>query len=131
MKLKQKLNSSGNVEIEPRMVTDSLLNVNELDLAQRQLLKLVQNQAFCKEIDVLKKKGNIPRTSRIYGSDPYVDSDGLLRVGGRLRKDELDANITHPVLLPKNSCMSVAIIRWCHKNVDQGGRGLTLNELRQ
>ena len=44
MKLKQKLNSSYNVETEPRMVTDSLLNVNELDLAQRQLLKLVQNQ---------------------------------------------------------------------------------------
>ena len=84
MKLKQKLNSSDNVETEPRMVTDSLLNVNELDLAQRQLLKLVQNQAFCKETEVLKKKGNIPRTSRIYGLDPYVDSDGLLRVGGRL-----------------------------------------------
>ena len=72
------------METEPRMVTDSLLNVNELDLAQRQLLKLVQNQAFCKETEVLKKKGNIPRTSRIYGLDPYVDSDGLLRVGGRL-----------------------------------------------
>ena len=40
------------------------------------------------------------------------------------------ANIAHPVLLPKNSCMSVAIIRWCHKNVAHGGRGLTLNELR-
>ena len=53
------------METEPRMVTDSLLNVNELDHAQRQLLKLVQNQAFFKEIDVLKKKGNIPRTSRI------------------------------------------------------------------
>ena len=91
----------------------------------------MQNQAFCKEIDVLKKKGNIPRTSRIYGLDPYVDSDGLLRVGVRLRKGELDANIAHPVLLPKNSCMSVAIIRWCHKNVAHGGRGLTLNELRQ
>ena len=70
MKLKQKLNSSDNVETERRMVTDSLLNANELDLAQRQLSKLVQNQAFCKEIEVLKKKGNIPRTSRIYGLDP-------------------------------------------------------------
>ena len=44
---------------------------------------------------------------------------------------ELDANIAHPVLLPKNSCISLAIIRWCHKNVAHGGRGLTLNELRQ
>ena len=28
---------------------------------------------------------------------------------------ELDANIAHPVLLPKNSCISVAIIRWFHE----------------
>ena len=131
MKLKQKLNGSGNMETEPRVVTDDLLNINELDLAQRRLLKLVQNQAFCKEIEVLKKKGNILRTSRIYGLDPYVDSDGLLKVGGKLRKGELDANIAHPVLPPKNSCISVAIIRWCHKNVANGGTGLTLNELRE
>ena len=44
MKLKQKLNGSGNMETEPSLVTDNLLNINELDLVQRQLLKLVQNQ---------------------------------------------------------------------------------------
>ena len=55
-KLKQKLNGSGNMETETSVVTDSLLNINKVDLAQRQLLKLVQNQAFCKEIEVLKKK---------------------------------------------------------------------------
>ena len=95
MKLKQKLNGSAKMETEPRVVTDDLLNINELDLAQRRLLKLVQNQAFCKEIEVLKKKGNILRTSRIYGLDPYVDSNGLLKMGGRLREGELDANIAH------------------------------------
>ena len=131
MKLKQKLNGSSNAETEPRVVTDNVLNINELDLGQRHLLKSGQNQAFCKDIEMLKKKGNITRTSRIYGLDPYVDSDGLLRVGGRFWKGELDANIAYPVLLPKNSCTSVAIISWCHKNAAHGGRGLTLNELRQ
>ena len=41
MRLKQKLNGSGNMETEPRVVTESLLNTNELDFAQRHLLKLV------------------------------------------------------------------------------------------
>ena len=130
-KIKLKLNGSGNMESEPRVVTDSLLNINELDLAHRQLLKLVQNQAFCKETEVLKNKGNIPRTSRIYGLYSYFDSDRLLRVGGRIRKGELDANIAHSVLLLKKSCISVAMIRCCHKNVAHGRRILTLNELRQ
>ena len=57
MKLKQKLNVSGNMVTEPRAVPDTLLNINELDLAQKQLFKLVQNQAFFKEIEVIKKKG--------------------------------------------------------------------------
>ena len=111
MKLKQKLNGSGNMETKPRVVTHNLLNTNELHLDQRQFLKLAQNKTSCKEIEVLKKKENIPRTSSIYGLDPFVDSDGLLRVGGRLQKDELGVNIAHPILLPKISCMSVAVIR--------------------
>ena len=96
-KMKLKLNGSGNIETEPRVVTDRLLNINELDLAHRQLLKLVQNQPFCKETEVLKNKRNMPRTSRIYGLYSYFDSDRFLRVGGRLRKGELDANIAHSV----------------------------------
>ena len=60
IKLEQKLNGSQNMETEPSVV--SLMNISEVDLPQRQLLKLVQNQAFCKEIEVLKKKENIPRT---------------------------------------------------------------------
>ena len=47
MKLKQKLNGSGDMEAEPSVVADSLLNIKKVELAQRQLLKLVQNQAFC------------------------------------------------------------------------------------
>ena len=37
IKLKQKLNGPGTMETEPRVVTDSLLNINELDIAQRPL----------------------------------------------------------------------------------------------
>ena len=84
MRLKDKLNGCVDMETEPSLVTDSLLNIKELDHAQKLLLKLVQNQEFYQEIEVLKKKANMPRISRPYGLYIYVDSDGLLRVGGRL-----------------------------------------------
>ena len=67
IKLKQKLNGPGTMETEPRVVTDSLLNINELDIAQRPLWKLVQNQAFCKEIAVLKKKGTYQEPAGFMG----------------------------------------------------------------
>ena len=69
----------------------------------------------------------MPRTSRIYVLDIY--DDGSVRLDGRLQKSDLDANIIHSVMLPKNSCISIAIIRCCHKNVAHAGRRLTLNEL--
>ena len=60
-----------------------------------------------------------------------MDSDGLLRVGGRLRKSRLSYSEAHALVLPKQSNISEAIIQWCHENVAHGGRGMTLNNLRQ
>lgn len=64
---------------------------------------------------MLKKKGNISRIKKTYELGRYVDSEGLLRLIERVSKDEKDANIAHPVLLPKKTCISAAIIRWCHE----------------
>ena len=36
----------------------------------------------------------------------------------------------HPIILPKNSCISLLIVRDCHKKVAHGGRGATLQEIR-
>lgn len=64
---------------------------------------------------MLKKKGNISRIKKTYELGRYVDSEGLLRLIERVSKGEKDANIAHPVLLPKKTCISAAIIRWCHE----------------
>ena len=37
----------------------------------------------------------------------------------------------HPLVLPKQSNISEATFRWCHENVARGGRGMTLNNLKQ
>ena len=64
---------------------------------------------------MLKKKENISRIKKTYELGRYVDSEGLLRLIERVSKGEKDANIAHPVLLPKKTCISAAIIRWCHE----------------
>lgn len=64
---------------------------------------------------MLKKKGNISRIKKTYELGRYVDSERLLRLIERVSKGEKDANIAHPVLLPKKTCISAAIIRWCHE----------------
>ena len=112
-------------------VEDNLIDVRYMEMAQKKIIKLVQCKVFVEEIESLKINKRILKGSPIYKLDPYLDEEGLLRVGGRLNKGQLNINITHPILLPKNGCITLAIIRWCHKNVAHGGRGYTLNEIRQ
>ena len=67
----------------------------------------------------------------MYKLDSFLDSDGLLRVGGRLGNSRHSQSEAHSLVLPKQSNISEAIIRWCLENVAHGGRGMTLNDLRQ
>ena len=86
---------------------------------------------MCIPFKVKQDQKCVNRVSCLYQLDPFIDEEGLLRVGGRLSKSNLPRNVKYPVVLPKNSIISVMIIRWCHVNAEHAGRGITLNELRQ
>ena len=66
-------------------------------------------------------------SSKLYKLDPFLDSDGLLRVGGRLGKSRLPHSEAYSLDLPKQRNISEAIMRWCHENVFHGGTGMTFN----
>lgn len=46
---------------------------------------------------------------------PFIDSDGIIRVGGRLRHSGLPNDCQHPVLLAKESYLTVLVCRHWHK----------------
>ena len=62
--------------------------------------------------------------------NPYVDEDGLIRLGGRLQQSSLDEKIMHPVMLPKKVKLTEIIIRWRRQKRAHSGRKVTLNEIR-
>ena len=62
--------------------------------------------------------------------DPFIDSDGLLRVGGRIRKSAEEFNVKHPIILPKNSHLSLLIALRAHNEIAHQGRNMTLNHIR-
>ena len=61
--------------------------------------------------------------------NPFMDENGLIRVGGRFRKSSLEFGTVHPVL-SKTGNVTKMIIRWCHERTAHSGRNITLNELR-
>ncbi|KAK3745254.1 hypothetical protein QZH41_010888, partial [Actinostola sp. cb2023] len=123
----------------------SQLIVNELEVAERVIVREVQASAFKDEIAELKKLKNedpkergfatarrttVKAQSSIFKIDPFLDEDGILRFGGRLRYSRLTDGITFPVILPRKSHVTSLIIRHFHERVKHQGKGITLNEIR-
>ena len=99
---------------------DNSLNVKGINDAANTIMALNASQ---KECNPLKSK-------TLQELKPFINGDGLVCVGGRLQKSSLGLEYKHPIILPKNSCISLLIVRDCHKRVAHGGRGATLQEIR-
>ena len=67
----------------------------------------------------------------MYRLDPFLDDDGLIRVGGRIKRASLSFTTKHPIILPRESHATNLLVQSCHTNVNHMGRGTTHNELRQ
>ena len=52
------------------------------------------------EIDSLKSGKCIPQSSKLLPFHPFIDLDGILRVGGRLSEAVLAYSKRHPILFP-------------------------------
>ena len=79
------------------------LTVLEVIDTEKDIVKVVQNEAFPKEIDALNKNSTrkqcLPRTSPVRDLNPYVP-DRKLRVGGRLENASVSFEVKHPIILP-------------------------------
>ncbi|GFS90529.1 integrase catalytic domain-containing protein [Trichonephila clavipes] len=51
---------------------------------------------------------------------PYLDENGLIRLGGRLEFCNMSINEKHPFILPKNSWLTTLIVRREHNKVMHG-----------
>lgn len=47
--------------------------------------KFVQLEAFPEELRCLHDRRSLPRKSKLIALNPFIDEEGLIRVGGRIR----------------------------------------------
>ena len=76
------------------------------------ILKMLQQNSFSHEISSLKSNTIKHRSRSIFKLDPFLDTDGVLRVGGRLIRSMRDINQVHPVILPKSNLITEVIVTW-------------------
>ena len=102
-----------------------------LDEAKKNIIRWYQGQTFPEEIKLLKntymqKERQLKKKSGIYILDPYLDTEGLLRLGGKLKKSNLHFTDVHPLLICIKRKTTSLIVEWCHQKTAHGGRGLTI-----
>ena len=78
------------------------LTATELQQARNAIIKMVQHLSFQDELTSLSKTPNAPLKSKLKRLNPFLDKDGLLRVGGRLKHSVLPFSQWHGIILPKS-----------------------------
>ncbi|XP_064082740.1 uncharacterized protein LOC135198761 [Macrobrachium nipponense] len=100
--------------------------------AERAIIMYVQREAFGDEVKALSRELSVGKSSPIYKLDPFLDSeDGLLKVGGRIRRSDIPQSAKHPILLPKKHHVTTLLIRHEHELLAHSGRNHVLSNLRQ
>ena len=89
-------------------------NVEEINEAEILLFKMVQKQYYAEEIYTIEH-GKIPTNRRLTGLCPFIDPNGVIRVGGRLKNANIPDEAKHQIILPGNSWISELVIRHMHK----------------
>lgn len=100
-------------------------------MAENVIIQYCQMDRFSDEITALKKgTSGVRKSSHIYKLDPVL-KEGLLRVGGRLRKGAMPEDTKHSVILAKDQHISTLILRHIHKQNGHCGRNHLLSRLHR
>ena len=127
----------------------SRLKVHELVQSEKVILCDLQHHHFGFAIQSLKnlhgnsdklqdrnsarrRKEVLKKTGCLYKLDPFVEGDGLLRIGGRIRHATILTEVKHLLILPKSSQVTDLIVRHFHSKIGHHqGRGITHNAIHQ
>lgn len=106
------------------------MTVESKQEAEKIILKEVQRKAYAKETICPREHRRLDKNSHILTLDPYLDEEGLLRVGGRLSRGKLPTNEKHPVLLPGKHYVSKLVVYHFHQSVQHQGRHFTKGAIK-
>ena len=120
-------------EHEEASLNKSFLTTEERHGAEATIWALTQQAAFPKELEALARSTDPPclaKTSKIRKLNPFLH-EGLLRVGGRLSRSDLEYHSKHPIILPSASPVVDMYLRWRHEMLGHTGRDHVMTDVRQ
>ena len=107
----------------------SCLSVQELVAAKNYWISISQADHFEEEIRSLTSSHVLPSKSCLLSLHPFLDSSGILRVGGREQNSKLSYSSLHPVILHGKHPVTKLLIRTEHLRLLHAGPTLLTSSL--
>ncbi|CAL4112477.1 unnamed protein product, partial [Meganyctiphanes norvegica] len=101
----------------------------ELTVARSRLWRCLQLENYGKEMEKLERGELLPRASPLINLNPFLDTQGLLRVRGRIENSELDYCTKHPIIIPAGP-VALLLIRFSHMHLQHSGVETMITYLR-
>ena len=79
---------------------------------------MIQRAYFPEELDRAAKSMPIVKSSSLFKLDPFLDSKGILRVGGRLRDGLTAYRVSHPAVLPAKAHLTQLFCQQTRREMD-------------
>ncbi|XP_076299320.1 uncharacterized protein LOC143218170 [Lasioglossum baleicum] len=119
-----------NISDTPSRPSGQALSTSDVSLARIFWIKHLQSVEFPEELHALQQAQSLSPKSPLLSLSPFLDADGIIRVGGRLRHASLPHRVRHPILLAPHPIVRL-LVEQVHIQTLHGGVQLTLHTLRQ
>ena len=126
MRLKKVIRS----KVQNQICPSGPLSVAEVQEAEVEVIKFVQRQFYASEIKQIELGQALSKSSSLRDLDPFLDHQGVLCVGGRLRHVKERNSSKHPYIVPHKHQIASVIVREFHELSHQGTEW-TLSLLRK
>lgn len=104
--------------------------VEESNKASAIIIRAAQEEVYSQEIKCIQKQERIPKSSPLHNLDPFIDVQGLLRVGGCLHRSSLNQSEKTPLIIPGKHHIATLLIRHHHEHIHHQGCHFTEGAVR-
>ncbi|XP_033221169.1 uncharacterized protein LOC117175571 [Belonocnema kinseyi] len=116
-------------KVERSMIVDCP-SATERSRAMNCLLKFAQARDFKAELKDNAESKQVSSRGRLYALNPFIDTAGLLRVGGRLINAPIAFEQKHPIILAPGNPLTLLIIAYEYNKLLHAGCQAVMSSLR-
>ncbi|XP_013421679.1 uncharacterized protein LOC106181750 isoform X2 [Lingula anatina] len=109
----------------------NLKTIEETVKTENLLIKVSQDACFPNEMSALREGQPLSHRSSILALSPFLDQEGIMRVGGRLNQAPVAFDEKHPVIIDGKSHFAKLLVAHFHREVFHQGRLITETAIRK